>query len=87
MSDQDEHAAREMSTLTGTSRTLERAVHGMQMNANRLAALLADDAANHPPTSPGLAALAAAVAGLSDHDREVVNAILSGRERPKRKPK
>ena len=82
----DEHA-REMSTLTGTSRTLERAVHGMQMNAARLAALLAEDAAAHAPATPGLAALADSLAALTPTDRDVVNAILSGRERPKRKPR
>ena len=82
----DDHA-REMSTLTGTSRTLERAVHGMQMNAARLATLLAEDATAHAPATPGLAGLAEALSALTPADRDVVNAILSGRERPKRKPR
>ena len=80
-------AAREMSTLTGTSRTLARAVQGLQMNATRLAALLAADAAGHPPASAGLVALADALAALTPADEDVVNAILSGRDRPKRRGK
>ena len=80
----DEPHAREMSTLTGTARTLERAVHGMTMTAARLRQLLADDAAAHGPPSAGVAALLATLDGLTTADRDVVDAILSGRDRPTR---
>ena len=82
----EEYAARELSTLTGTSRTLERAVYGMQSSAARLLKMLDDDAAEHPPTA-GLTRLADALRSLSADELAVVNAALGGHGRPKRKGK
>jgi hypothetical protein len=73
---------RDMSTLVGTSKTLERAISGLQMNSRRLVKLLTDEA-----PSPGLSALVAALNELSKEDRELVDDILSHRAKPKRKHK
>lgn len=73
---------RDMSMLVGTSKTLERAISGLQMNSRRLVKLLTDETA-----TPGLSALVAALNGLSKEDRELLDDILSHRAKPKRKPK
>ncbi len=72
--------SRDMSMLVGTSRTLERAISGLQMNSRRLTQLLADES----PT-PAITALIAALEQLSKEDQETVDAILSHRAKPKRK--
>jgi hypothetical protein len=73
---------RDMSTLVGTSKTLERAISGLQMNSKRLTKLLQDET-----STPGLSALLAALDGLSKEDRALVDDILSHRAKPKRKHK
>jgi hypothetical protein len=75
-----------MSTLVGTSKTLERAISGLQMNSKRLAQLLSDEAADHA-VSPGITGLIASLKKLSKEDQSLVDAILSHRAKPKRKPK
>ncbi len=74
--------SRDMSMLVGTSKTLERAISGLQMNTRRLATLLAEETA-----SPGIALLISALAALTKEDRDKVDDILSHRARGKRKPK
>jgi hypothetical protein len=76
--------SRDMSTLVGTSKTLERAISGLQMSSRRFAKLLSDET---DPVSPGIAGLVAALNALSPDDRTTVDAILSHRARPRRKPK
>jgi hypothetical protein len=80
------HPARDMSMLVGTSKTLERAISGLQMSGNRLAKLLDEDAV-HQPHSPGIASLIEALRSLSKDDQTIVDSILSGRGKPKRKHK
>ena len=84
---QPQHS-RDMSTLVGTSKTLERAISGLQMNTRRLGQLLSDEAAEHP-VSPGITGLIACLKKLTREDQIVVDAILSHRAKPKpkRKPK
>ena len=72
--------SRDMSILVGTSKTLERAISGLQMNTRRLAQLLGDES----PT-PAITALIAALKQLTREDQQVVDAILSHRAKPKRK--
>ena len=74
--------SRDMSTLVGTSKTLERAISGLQMNTRRLTELLSDEV----PTS-GLTALIASLKKLTKEDQQLVDAILSHRAKTKRKPK
>jgi exopolyphosphatase/pppGpp-phosphohydrolase len=71
-----------MSTLVGTSKTLERAISGLQMNSKRLARLLGEEIA-----TPGITALITALQALSKEDRAIVDDILSHRAKPKRKHK
>jgi hypothetical protein len=71
-----------MSTLVGTSKTLERAISGLQMNAKRLASLLGEESA-----TPGLSGLITALNALSKDDRAIVDDILSHRAKPRRKHK
>jgi NADPH-dependent ferric siderophore reductase len=78
---QPQHA-RDMSTLVGTSKTLERAISGLQMNSKRLAKLLGDETA-----TPGISALITALQALTKDDRAIVDDILSHRAKPKRKHK
>ena len=78
---QPQHS-RDMSMLVGTSKTLERAISGLQMSSKRLAKLLGEE-----PATPGTTALIAALAGLSKDDRAMVDDILSHRAKPKRKSK
>lgn len=73
-----------MSTLVGTSRTLERAISGLQMSSKRLAKLLGEES---PAPTAGVAALIAALQNLSKEDRALVDDILSHRAKPKRKHK
>jgi hypothetical protein len=77
---------RDMSMLVGTSKTLERAISGLQMSADRLARLLDEDAV-HQPHSPGISKLIEALRSLTADDQAVVNGILTGRGKPKRKHK
>jgi len=71
-----------MSMLVGTSKTLERAISGLQMNTKRLASLLSEEA----PT-PAITGLIAALKNLTREDQAIVDAILSHRAKTKRKPK
>jgi hypothetical protein len=71
-----------MSTLVGTSKTLERAISGLQMNTRRLGELLGDE----QPT-PGITQLTAALKSLSKADQQIVDAILSHKVKSKRKPR
>ncbi len=80
---QPQHS-RDMSSLVGTSKTLERAISGLQMNAKRLTELLEDD--GHTLT-PGITGVIAALKKLTKDDRAIVDAILSHRAKSKRKPK
>ncbi len=74
--------SRDMSMLVGTSKTLERAISGLQMNSKRLVTLLEGETA-----TPGITALIAALRELSKDDRAIVDNILSHRAIPKRKNK
>jgi exopolyphosphatase/pppGpp-phosphohydrolase len=78
---QPQHS-RDMSMLVGTSKTLERAISGLQMNSKRLAKLLGEET-----TTPGITAMITALGGLSKEDRAIVDDILSHRAKPKRKAK
>jgi hypothetical protein len=78
---QPQHS-RDMSMLVGTSKTLERAISGLQMSSRRLAKLLSEE-----PATPGTTALIAALASLSKDDRALVDDILSHRAKAKRKAK
>jgi hypothetical protein len=73
---------RDMSMLVGTSKTLERAISGLQMSSKRLAKLLGEE-----PASPGTTALIAALQALSKDECALVDDILSHRAKPKRKHK
>jgi hypothetical protein len=73
---------RDMSMLVGTSKTLERAISGLQMSSKRLVKLLGEE-----PASPGTTALIAALQALSKDERALVDDILSHRAKPKRKHK
>jgi hypothetical protein len=75
-----------MSTLEGTSKTLERAISGLQMNTRRLWQLLSDEASDHP-VSPGITALIASLKKLTKEDQILVDAVLSHRAKTKRKTK
>jgi hypothetical protein len=79
---QSQHA-RDLSTLVGTSKTLERAISGLQMSSKRLAKLIDEDSAGHPQ-SPGITGLITALKALSKEDQSLVDAILSHRAKPKR---
>lgn len=72
--------SRDMSILVGTSKTLERAISGLQMNSKRLAQLLGDET----PT-PAITALIASLKNLTKEDQLTVDSILSHRAKPKRK--
>jgi hypothetical protein len=74
--------ARDMSTLVGTSKTLERAISGLLMNSRRLTQLLAEDS-----SSPGIEQLVSALKKLTKEDQQVVDEILSHKVKPKRKPR
>jgi len=80
---QPQHS-RDMSTLVGTSKTLERAISGLQMNTKRLIQLLSDESAEQTAAITGLIA---AMKKLTKDDQSVVDAILSHRikGKPKRK--
>jgi NADPH-dependent ferric siderophore reductase len=78
---QPQHS-RDMSTLVGTSKTLERAISGLQMSSKRLTSLLGDET-----TTPGIAGLIASLKKLTKDDQQIVDAILSHRAKPKRKHK
>ena len=80
---QPQHS-RDMSMLVGTSKTLERAISGLQMNSKRLVKLLGEET---PAPSAGIAALIAALQNLSKEDRAMVDDILSHRAKTKRKLK
>jgi len=75
-------SSRDMSMLVGTSKTLERAISGLQMNSKRLVQLLAEE----PPT-PAIIALIASLKQLTKEDQVIIDAILSHRAKPKRKHK
>jgi hypothetical protein len=75
---------RDMSMLVGTSKTLERAISGLQMTTNRLASLLDDKTVAQ---SPGVARLVQALRLLTADDKAIVDGILSGRGKTKRKHK
>jgi hypothetical protein len=76
------HPSRDLSTLVGTSKTLERAISGLQMSSQRLMKLVSDE-----PESAGLAGLVTALQKLTAEDQAIVDAILSHRGKPKRKHK
>jgi hypothetical protein len=76
------HHSRDMSMLVGTSKTLERAISGLQMNTKRLASLLSEES-----TTPAITGLITALKNLSKEDQAIVDAILSHRAKTKRKPK
>jgi hypothetical protein len=80
---QPQHS-RDMSILVGTSKTLERAISGLQMNSRRLADLLTQEATE--PT-PGITGLITALEKLTKEDQTIVDAILSHRAKTKRKAK
>ncbi len=80
---EESHHARDMSMLVGTCKTLERAISGLQMSSDRLVKLLDD--AGHQPLSAGIQQLVEALRALTPDDQVTVDAILSGRDRPKRK--
>ena len=79
------HSSRDMSTLVGTSKTLERAISGLLMSSKRLSKLLGEEIEEHPSTA--MANLIAALDKLSKDDRVIVDAILSHRGKIKRKHK
>jgi len=78
---QPQHS-RDMSTLVGTSKTLERAISGLQMNSKRLSTLLAEET-----STPGISGLIASLRKLTKDDQQIVDAILSHRAKAKRKHK
>jgi hypothetical protein len=75
-------SSRDMSMLVGTSKTLERAISGLQMNTKRLIQLLAEES-----TTPGITGLIASLKKLTKEDQVTVDAILSHRAKSKRKTK